>query len=247
MKKIIVFICLLFVLIGTTAFAQELGGKVYKEVVVDGKKVNKWLTVFNITYYFYNDNRKTVCSKDLDGKDTWYEYDAKGNEIHYKTLYGSKAGHEIWYEYDDKGNLIHSKWSDGRETRYEDEYDDKGNLIHSKSSDGEEWWYDYDKKGKVIHVKDNKGVEKWYEYDKKGNLIQAKSVDGRKWKFAYDKNGNKIHVKFPDGTEWWYDYDKKGNLIHEKWTASYRSWNEQWFEYQYGENGEVKKKILIHQ
>jgi len=49
-------------------------------------------------------------------------------------------GYEIWYEYDEKGNVIHFKYSDGYEEWYE--YDEKGNEIHCKDSDGNEVWYD---------------------------------------------------------------------------------------------------------
>ena len=41
----------------------------------------------------------------------WYENDANGNKIHYKT----SDGYEIWYEYDGTDNQIHCKTSDGFE------------------------------------------------------------------------------------------------------------------------------------
>ena len=41
-----------------------------------------------------------------------YEYDSKGNEIHYK----NSNGYEWWYEYDSNGKVIHFKDSNGDET-----------------------------------------------------------------------------------------------------------------------------------
>jgi len=107
MKKLTLFICFCLFFLGTTTFAQEVGEKVYKEVIFDGKKINKWLAVTTIA-----------------------EYDAKGNEIHTKMAEGT----EWWIEYDDKGNQIHVRYSDGLEEW--NEYDDKGNLIYEKHSDG---------------------------------------------------------------------------------------------------------------
>ena len=54
--------------------AQSLGDKVYKEVTVDGKRVNKWVIFDSIT-----------------------DYDEKGNEIHGKSTWPSEF--EYWNEY----------------------------------------------------------------------------------------------------------------------------------------------------
>ncbi len=54
--------------------AQSLGDKVYKEVTVDGKRVNKWVIFDSIT-----------------------DYDEKGNVIHAKS--SSNWGLEYWLEY----------------------------------------------------------------------------------------------------------------------------------------------------
>ena len=45
MKRIIICICLIFLFVSSNAFTQQLGDKVYKEVVVDGQKVNKWMVI----------------------------------------------------------------------------------------------------------------------------------------------------------------------------------------------------------
>ena len=53
------------------------------------------------------------------------------------------------YEYDEKGNEIHFKYSDGYEVWRE--YDENNNIIHRKYGDGDELWYEYDENNKLIH------------------------------------------------------------------------------------------------
>ena len=79
-------------LFAVSAFSQEIGDKVYKEVEVNGEKLFKWLKYSYLT-----------------------EYDINGNMIHKKW----SDGDELWYEYDSNGNKIHEKWSDGDEWWYE--------------------------------------------------------------------------------------------------------------------------------
>ena len=43
--------------------------------------------------------------KIINGSEEWYDYDANGNEIHYKDSNGS----EYRYDYDENNNLIHYK------------------------------------------------------------------------------------------------------------------------------------------
>ena len=73
--------------------------------------------------------------------DSWmhYEYDANGNDIHYKNT--ANKGYEHWYEYDSEGH-----------------------MIHTKSSNGDEYWLKYDVHGHPINVKDSHGVETRHNY-----------------------------------------------------------------------------------
>ena len=83
--------------------------------------------------------------------DVLYEYDVKGNPIHFKDL---KNGYESWYEYDDAGH-----------------------EIHYCNNEGLEAWYTYDAQGNNIHFKNNEGLEAWYTYDAQGDLISSKQSD----------------------------------------------------------------------
>jgi len=73
-------------------------------------------------------------------------------------------GYEVWYEYDKKGNRIHFKNSDEYEEWWE--YDERGNMIHWKDSSGYEVWYEHDEKGNMIYRKDSDGFEEWYDGEK---------------------------------------------------------------------------------
>ena len=187
MKKITLLICLLLILVGMNAFTQQLGDKVYKEVIVDGKKVNKWLMI-NALYDFDDKGDRTHAK--FEGEEWWYDHDTNGNTIHSK----SSDGLEGWFEYDAKGNKTREKWSDGEESF--PEYDDRGNIICFRWSNGLLEWMEYDKKGKETHYKTSDGYEDWSEYDTKGDLIYQKWSDGEEdgeyWFFYEFKNGKKV-------------------------------------------------------
>ena len=99
-KKAVLFVFIFFGL-ASFVYAYELGDKVYKEVMVKGETVSKWVILESVT-----------------------EYDRQGNEIHYKSSYGT----ERWYEYDSKGNKIHFKDNKGKECWHEYDYHPNGKL-----------------------------------------------------------------------------------------------------------------------
>ena len=82
--------------------------KIYKEFMLYGKKVGRWVK---------------------KNKTTEYEYDAWKNEIHYK----DSDGYEKWHEYNENGSLIYYKYisfneeNKNKEIFYEIEYDSNGN------------------------------------------------------------------------------------------------------------------------
>ena len=83
MKKIIVCFSILLALVVASGFGQDLGQKVYKEVTINGEIVKKWLKVTGIEDY--DERGKSLYEKDTDGF-SQYEYDDKGNEIHWVSL-----------------------------------------------------------------------------------------------------------------------------------------------------------------
>lgn len=76
----------------------EFGKRVYKQVIVDGKKVGKWVVLIEVEDYDENENlihRIDACNS-YEG---WNEYDEKGYCIHTS----DNKGYEVWREYDSRG------------------------------------------------------------------------------------------------------------------------------------------------
>lgn len=202
---------------------------------------------------------------DSDDNENWYEYDEYGNLIHTENSDGDEEFFESIYEYDSQGNVIYWKNDKGDEKKYE-----RNNVIYKKTKDGYEIWYDMNRK--IIHTK-GECEETWYEYDNYGNKVYEKSVDGElettknityvyskngividskcvrysnnndkrkdtyKW-FKYDFNGDRIYYLNEDDT---YKYTNDGLLIYTK--DSYD--DENWYEYEFFENGNVKKVVVF--
>ena len=103
-----------------TKGVENMNEKIYKEFIVSGNKVCRWVKKTETSEY--NSDGNIVHSKNSEGFEKWYEYDAKGNEIHSK----DSDGFEIWHEYDANGKVIYSKNSKGIETC--SEYDEDGNV-----------------------------------------------------------------------------------------------------------------------
>lgn len=111
MKRIviaIIIISLSFFACSKGTKTAEVGEKVYKEVSSNGETFSKWLIVYSLSEY---DRKGNWIYYNNGGLETWYDYDSKGNVIHWK----KKDGDEGWYEYNSKGNLIHFKYSEGYE------------------------------------------------------------------------------------------------------------------------------------
>ena len=158
MKKITVCLLFLLVLVAVSSFGQELGQKVYREVTINGEVVKKWVKVIGIEDY--DERGKALYEKDIDGF-TQYEYDDKGNEIHWIWQTG-KDRYEYWYEYDDQNRKIHQSETKPKKNSFKGtwyEYDDKGNLIREVDKDRTgkkitgEVLYENDGEGKLIHKK----------------------------------------------------------------------------------------------
>jgi YD repeat-containing protein len=229
MKNITLFIFLPFLLLGVDTLAQEVGEKVYKEIIIDNDgKIGKWFEVKEIKRY--DENGKIVYENPtMVGGETWYEYDSKGNQIHMKS-----EKRENWKKYNDNGQVIFEKWQDGKEYWYE--YDLNGNEIHIVSNDDFEKWKEYDEKGNIIHERTNSWMfdEHWYEYNSKDNLIHEKWNHNdyfiiESW-YEYNSKGKLIHKKRSDDIESWYEYNANGNLVHEKHVNKLIGNEEYWYD-----------------
>ena len=254
MKRVVIYICLIIFLVSSNAFAQQLGERLYKEVVVDGQKVNKWVEVGSISIYDEKGNK--IHEEKSNSDEYWYEYDAKNNLIHEKIFSGHEWFEENWFEYGAKGSKIHEKrtkkyFPTNEERWYE--YDNNGKLLSEKNSlNTTVKFFENDANGNIVHeYLSSNDYDCWYEYDNNGNLIHKKydgySMIGEEW-YEYDAKGNKIYEKadnnFLGKIETKIEYNTKGELIHLKQTGEKQIFGgELWVEYEYGENEKIKKSI----
>lgn len=251
MKKIIICICLILVFVSSNVFAQQLGEKVYKDITALGQKYSKWFRVKEVAEY--NEDGNKILERDYLGTETSYEYDGKNNLIHKKSISivtKLPLAVEFWYEYDTAGNKTYQKINTGESIEeWWYQYDNRGNINYVRYKSGKddiETWFDNDNYGNHIQANssNNKTTIWQYEYDTSGKILYTLEVSGslvwQNW-YRYDANGNKIYEKNEYGQENWYDYNDKGNIIYEK---SARRGSEEWYEYEYGNNGKVKKHII---
>ena len=224
--KKIIFASILSFCLSISLYAQNIGDRVYKELLIGGKTVYKWCKISSIeqfsetgkitlekgpvynVMYFYDDNDRLIS----DSNGNAYKYDSFGNMIWAKYT-GSNS--EIYYEYNDKGKIIHSISSKNFEEWYE--YDNNNNLIHQieDSSNPSEkgkniynYYDEYDSNNNLIHS---------YEVDKNNIVTYDKSI-------SYNNQNQKTYEKIQflnNGkaymiNEYFYQYDSSGNLSFKK-------------------------------
>ena len=97
---------------------------------------DRYQTVVRYTTYEYDENGRCVheCSYDDDVVDTYYEYDAAGNQVSKIYYTNGNRSDEYHWEYDDHGSVIASyEYDNEPEYIVEYEYNDDG-TVRSKTS-----------------------------------------------------------------------------------------------------------------
>lgn len=227
--KKIIFASIFSTFLSLSLYAQNIGDRIYKELLIDGKTVYKWCDISSIKQF--SETGKIKLEKN-DHKTIMYTYDENDR------LISDTEG--MIYKYDSVGNLIYFKNSSwNNELFYE--YDDKGNKIHCISSKNYEDWFEYDNNNNLIHQSEDstnpseKGKNKYnyyYEYDSNNNLIHYYEVDNSNTTtcdevISYDNKNQKIYHKtifYNNGKitytgESFYQYDSDGNLSFIKSTS----------------------------
>jgi hypothetical protein len=204
----------------------EFGKRVYKQVIVDGKKVGKWVVLIEVEDYDENENlihRIDACNS-YEG---WNEYDEKGNCIHTS----DNKGNEFWREYDSKGNQISFRTNKGENGFAQNRYNSDDKLIFLERSNGDSGKIEYDENGRKIYIKMLFGEtveECFFEYsDEYGDkpISKKKIVNGE--------------LK----TEDFYEIDDKNSWVHKKSIREGREFNF-WADCEYDENGKLVKKLI---
>lgn len=166
-------------------------------------------------------------NKDFSNYEQWYEYDERGNLVHYKNSHS-----EQFFEYDENNNKVSEKFYYWVTTF---KYDSRGNKIYS-NMDGREEWFAYDSHNNLIYSYEGED-EKWfeYEYDDNGNVTHKVS---KYYTMAYGETGYRYRKAFNCRDEW-FEYDKYNNVIHYKDSTTF----EKWYEYEYDSKGRIVHEI----
>ena len=208
-------------------------GNIYRDVIIDGKKVKKWFGLKSIIDFSSDGKPIHKIEKTFFNEIDRSKIDTNGitqiNNLK-KAIRELTSDTEYWYEYDDRGDLIFEHNSLGERFEYNYQYDKSGNkasrteykktLLENETITRR---YKYNNCGRLLSEKIDKGLFNSditeYEYDDKGNIVMAKTNDNVKWLYENDEKGNPIYAKcysLNNENEWWalyeYEYWKNGNL-----------------------------------
>jgi YD repeat-containing protein len=256
MKKTI--IAAAFAFCAAFAFAQkaenslpQLGDQLEIEVTRPSGTEKHTVSVTAIT--LYNEKGQPLECK-LQGLTITFEYDAKGNQTHYKDSFG-----EEWIAVYNAQNqmtrrITYTNLDDSERapkvTTYE--YDSKGNLVHSLNNE-EEIWNEYDDDGNLIHAKsftpgsNTLRYDQWLRYDQHGDLRQ-KTIDYGSDNlyeefYDYNQSGDKIRTyqMSRDSEPTIYEFDEHHNNSYIKVSEGFSY--ETWYENIYREDGTLQYTI----
>ncbi|MBP5576901.1 MAG: hypothetical protein J6X67_09090 [Treponema sp.] len=206
----------------------EFGKRVYKQVIVDGKKVGKWVVLTEVKDYDENENLIHRIDASCNYEE-WNEYDEKGNCIHSS----NNKGNETWWEYDSKGYQISFRNNKGGKDSSQNRYNSDDKLIFAESSNEDTYKFEYDEKGRRIYAKyftsfGNRTEEHFYEYSDE---------------YGDKPISDKMIVNGELKTEDFYERDDKNFWVHKKSIREGREFNF-WADCEYDENGKLVKKLI---
>ncbi len=184
--------------------------------------MKKYLTIIYILLFFIgNLNAEKIYIEYPNGDgfwgdktESWYEYDLKGNKIHYKDT----DGNEEWWSYNSM-NLV-TQYKNNKGYSELSAYNKNGLLTYKKTvnenNEEIEQKYEYDMKSNMIHYQEYPSMIEYYcIYDEKGRLIEKENRYGTniyKLIEEFDDKGNLIHYK-DEVNEEWYEYNSENKII----------------------------------
>ena len=253
MKHIRVLLTLIFALISMMqVFAQRLGEEVVKEMVIEGKTVQKKMSFCQIKKY---DKHGWLIREDWNygyGVDNseWkkYEYDTHGNLIKMTESKIPNIDNIYEYTFNSKGlvtcerSYTYNKSSKqyGKPGDTIREYDENGRKILQRTGNYAPRIYKYDAKGNLVFEGEdlNAGYfasQEYHDYDVYGQRIHTKTIYSNgntmeRW-YKYDSVGNLIYDESSDGTIWIKEYNVIGDVTHQKFKYNGK-WSENWYGYQ---------------
>lgn len=148
------------------------------------------------TYYFYDDNKKTVEERFCDGTSLLKEYDIKGNLIKET----NRGGYSTYYSYDEHKNLTEITTPAG--TNIQSTYDLNNNLTGVTGFMGNRTTFDYDIKGNIVRKNYPGGSYEEFIYNGNGTMKTSRDRNGNITSYEYDLNGNLSKVTNSDGSSY---------------------------------------------
>ncbi len=217
-----------------------------------------------IVNYTYDDNGNLVLEEKTN-----YSYNNETGEL--ATTYSEYTA----CEYDENGNVTYSEEyyiEEGKKeiiVYEENTYDENGNLIHEKWYNTEDNYYDteyvYDKNGFLVKETEKRsyGVTVTeYTVNEKGYAVTTKTtfnyteessgavtISEFETVYEYDEEGRQLKVvnTYSNGTTTSTEnaYNEQGDIIKQTEIDIEGKVNDSLFEYEYFENGEVRKETNI--
>lgn len=132
-----------------------------------------------------------MCSSDLRGNTTTWEYDIRGRAVRMTRPLGQNET----YAYDAAGNLISRTDASGGTTTFA--YDARGRQVQRVAPDGAVETTTYTPTGQRASVTDARGTTTW-AYDLRDRLVLRTDPDGVAIAYEYDANGNIVEIASGD-------------------------------------------------
>ena len=167
------------------------------------------------TGYFYN-SFGFICSVEYSNGTSYQQsFDDNGNLLWTRDV----MGRETYFEYDKQNRLIQKKLPNGLVELYF--YSAKGRLMKIRDNTGREKSYQYDKKGNCIKesvlLSDNQYQTTLFQRDSHGRIVSVTDPNGNLTQYSYTNlEPLPSNVLLPDGTTVHYTYDRAGRCVSKR-------------------------------
>ena len=207
-KFFFLFVCVLYAF---ELFSQGIGDRVYKEMVIDGKKQYKWLIYSGYEEYDLK-SRMIVRRFGWENKKDGRKYSSQPKSDYYYVY--DKHVKEIVYEYDENNRLIKEK------IKIISDDIDKEKIQVEEYEKIYKYVLEYNAAGKV--VKEIKRI-----LDSSNNDYPNETPT--EISFEYDENGKLIKKLYDDSYE---EFDSNGILVFEKVANGFRKYSSKKLPYE---------------
>ena len=236
---------------------HDLGKKVYKQVILNGKTIKKWVAEY-IAFEFDEDGN--IISDTSEYADKANEYDEKGNRTDLPCCFennddSENSGDSEYSKavFESKNRFLFGESLQTEKIGNQSISHDRNEILwianngiqiysfYFGSAGLESFQKEFDEDNNLIYIKDD-NREYFFDYDEH-KLLHLKKIDSdgefEEW-FEYDCEKLE-HSKDSDGGKCLYRYDSKGRLVYKKfWYDDDDDYTEvSETEYEYDSNGNL--------